>query len=248
MRIKQELVLAVLIACLLGGVAPSHAGDYPEATAMFLRLFDYIDADGDGVVPLAELFRQFELGEADVRAVKSIRELDRDADGSVGRDEARVGIIDRIEHQVQKTLGTDADGDGQISLIEYALSDPDTTGQAPDADGVTPAQRSHFKRRDLDGDGIATRAEIVLASDKGSARAYWIQLMRFRIKPLDRDGDGMLDRSERAPFRRLEPKDAEDRISMGKILYWFYSLERKDRAAIDAIFDKLEDARQHAEH
>lgn len=252
MRIKRVLVQPALIVCLLGGLEPvlakDHSKDYPAASAMFLRLFDYLDADGDGAVPLADLFRELGLEDAEARQVKSIRGLDQNSDGTVARAEGLGAMIGQIEYQVQRALGTDADGDGELSLLEYALSYPNRSGQAPDADGVTAEQRDGFRYYDLDGDGIATRAEIVSVRDQGYARSYWAQLMALKIKPLDRDGDGSLDRTERAPLKDWEPEGAEDRLTVREVSYWLYRVKPNDYPGIEAQINKIGNQTLHAEH
>src|SRR5688572_8919881 len=54
-----------------------------DAAAVFLKLFDLLDKDGDGSLPLSEIFDALELQQAEARQVKRVRALDRNGDGKV---------------------------------------------------------------------------------------------------------------------------------------------------------------------
>lgn len=244
-------LIRILAACSLGGsILPAEEPEAAEgpisAPAMFLRVFDYIDEDYDGVVPLADFFRVLDLRQAEARQIKSIRQLDQDSDSLVTRAEAEAGAHAQMEYQVQRTLSTDANGDGMVSPREYALSYPDTSGEAVDADGLTPAQRRGFRRLDTDSDGRTTQAEVERVISESYARWYWSQWMAARAQHLDRDGDGFLDESERDPLKALEPDETEERIALREVLYWFYRAKPADRSALEAQFEDIEGHTLHA--
>jgi Ca2+-binding EF-hand superfamily protein len=187
------------------GLAPGQTGqtasdaqrDDPEA--MYLRLFDLIDVDGDGVAPLADIFDALDLKRAEARQVKRVRALDANGDGKVTRAEAVAGVRAEIAYQTQRRLSTDADGDGEVTPIEYSLAVPDPDGKA-DSSGLTPMQQSAFKADDLDGDGRITRAEIQTRLSRSYASNYWALLMAVRARRADGNRDGLLDEQE---FARL---------------------------------------------
>lgn len=244
-------LICILAACSLGsGLLPGEgpeAADGPiSAPAMFLRVFDYIDENHDGVVPLADFFRVLDLQQAEARQIKRIRKLDQDSDSLVTRAEAEAGVHAQVEYQVQRTLSTDANGDGMVSPREYALSYPDTSGETADADGLTPAQRRGFRRIDTDSDGRTTQAEVERVIGESYARWYWSQWMAARAQHLDRDGDGFLDESERDPLKAVEPDETEERIALRQVLYWFYRAKPADHSALEARFEGIEGPTLHA--
>jgi Ca2+-binding EF-hand superfamily protein len=183
------------------GLAPGQTGqtasdaqrDDPEA--MYLRLFDLIDADGDGVASLADIFDALDLKRAEARQVKRVRALDANGDGKVTRTEAVAGVRAEIAYQTQRRLNTDADGDGEVTPIEYSLAVPDPDGKA-DSSGLTTMQRSAFKADDLDGDGRLTRAEIQTRLSRSYASSYWALRMAVRSRRADSNRDGLLDERE----------------------------------------------------
>jgi Ca2+-binding EF-hand superfamily protein len=183
------------------GLAPGQTGqtasdaqrDDPEA--MFLRLFDLIDVDGDGVAPLADIFDALDLKRAEARLVKRVRALDANGDGKVIRAEVVAGVRAEIVYQTQRRISTDADGDGEVTPIEYSLAVSDPDGKA-DSSGLTPMQQSAFKADDLDGNGRITRAEIQTRLRRSYASNYWALLMAVRARRADSNRDGLLDEQE----------------------------------------------------
>jgi Ca2+-binding EF-hand superfamily protein len=166
---------------------------------MYLRLFDLLDADGDGVAPLADIFDALDLKRAEARQVRRVRALDADGDGKVTRAEVVAGVRAELAYQTRRRLNTDADGDGELTPIEYSLAVPDPDGKA-DAGGLTPLQRSAFKADDLDGNGRLTRAEIETRLARAHAGSYWALLMAVRAGRADNNQDGVIDEQEFALF------------------------------------------------
>jgi Ca2+-binding EF-hand superfamily protein len=137
-----------------------------EARAAALRLFGRFDGDGDGVVTRTEASAPArELSRARFEA--RFAELDRDRDGRLSRWESRV--------PARRFVRVDRDGDGWLSPVELWTS---LQRSRRGGDG-TAAARPLLWKRDADGDGRVTRAEIERAAEA-----------RFRQR--DRDGDGEL--------------------------------------------------------
>jgi Ca2+-binding EF-hand superfamily protein len=207
LTVRLFTFLSVLLAfpfcagATTSGLAPGQTGQTPsdaqrdDPEAMYLRLFDLIDVDGDGVAPLADIFDALDLKRAEARQVKRVRALDANGDGKVIRAEAVAGVRAEIAYQTQRRLGTDADGDGEVTPIEYSLAVPDSDGKA-DSSGLTPMQQSAFKADDLDGNGRITRAEIQTRLRRIYASNYWALLMAVRARRADGDRDGLLDEQE----------------------------------------------------
>lgn len=182
--------------------SPFTSAKASDAAAMFLKLFDALDADRDGVVPLADVFDALNLGQAEARQVKRARALDGNGDGKVTRAEAIAGVHAEITYQTNRGMNTDADGDDILTPVEYSLSFPDPNGKA-DASGLTSAQMRGFKEDDLNGDGRITRDEIETRVVRAYAGIYWSQAMAFRARRADRDRDGAIDEQEFALLEGL---------------------------------------------
>ena len=138
----RALLLALSVLAPLPALLPAAAQTAPPEAA---RLLDQWDADGDGRVTLDEARahrgRVFDtldsdgdddLTAAEIEALRA-RFPDRRGDGSPRQDVD----LDRV-------LGLmDADGDGRLSRAEYMAATP-----------------RWFERRDTDGDGLLTGAEL----------------------------------------------------------------------------------------
>ena len=146
-----------------------------EARSGALRLFERFDRDGDGVVTRAEASaprREPSRARFDAR----FAELDRDRDGRLSRWESRL--------PARRFARVDRNADGWLSPAERWQAVQRSRRRPADA------ARPLLWRRDLDGDGRVTRAEVERAAER-----------RFRQR--DRDGDGKLtSRDARAAPRR----------------------------------------------
>lgn len=105
------------------------------------RMFERMDADGDGAITREEL-----------AAARSERfaAMDADGDGAVTAQElANYRMLRRAERRIRRL---DENGDGVLQLDEL------------------PGGERRFERFDLDGNGVVTRAEAELVRDLRGAR------------------------------------------------------------------------------
>lgn len=145
-----------------------------EARAAALRLFERFDRDADGVVTRAEASSP-RPHPTRARSDARFAELDRDGDARLSRWESRL--------PPRRFARLDRDADGSLSPAELWQSVRRSRRQPADA------ARPLLWRRDLDGDGRVTRAEIERAADR-----------RFRER--DRDADGQLTSRDARSRRR----------------------------------------------
>jgi Ca2+-binding EF-hand superfamily protein len=230
--------------------APVTAAKPADAVATFLKLFEALDTDRDGVVPLAHLFDALNLQQAEARQVKRARALDGNGDGKVTRAEAIASVHAEITYQTNRGMNTDADGDDTLTPLEYSLSYADPNGKA-DASGLTPAQQRGFQQDDLNGDGKVTRAEIETRVVRSYASSYWAQAMAVRARRADRNGDGLIDESEFAGlegapltpdaqerFRAAGAKDGQ--LAVQNTMFLFIRLNETQRAAAEKRLEEFE--------
>jgi Ca2+-binding EF-hand superfamily protein len=110
---------STLLAALLVGLAPLSAASAQDASG---RVFQRIDANGDGVISKDEIVAARD---------RRFQRLDKNRDGMIDRDEvdaARDAIMDRAD-AAQARLGNawrrmDANGDGKVSEEEFRASTP----------------------------------------------------------------------------------------------------------------------------
>jgi Ca2+-binding EF-hand superfamily protein len=206
---RKRSTLFVLVLCGVCLVCTTAAltrplADQGIAVTTFLKLFDALDDNRDGVVPLVVIFEALNLERAEARQVKRARALDGNGDGLVTRAEARAGIHAELTYQINRGMNTDVDGDDALTPQEYALSFPDPNGKA-EANGITPLQMRSFKGDDLDGDGKITRAEIEMRIVQAYETIYWSQWCAVRARRADRNGDRFIDEREFAVLEGLPP-------------------------------------------
>ncbi|HKX27276.1 MAG TPA: hypothetical protein VJ302_06255 [Blastocatellia bacterium] len=201
--------ISLLVLALVITTASARMDTPSDPVAMFMKLFDRLDEDRDGVVPLADLFEALNLKDAEARQIRRVRALDGNGDGKVSHDEAVAGVKAEIEYQTQRRMNTDADGDDELTPIEYALGVADPDGQA-NASGLTPLQQEAFKGDDLDGNGRITRTEMRTRVSIAYAGSYWALTMAVRARRADLNRDGAIDEQE---FALLEGGPAGEPLS-----------------------------------
>ena len=122
MRTKTKTLTAIAVAAALGGTALAGAS--------------YAGHRGDGMAFL-------DKGQLAVSAMELFESVDADADGKLTQAE-----IDRFRND--RHAAHDADGDGNLSLEEFAGLWHETT---------RPLTVRAFQMLDTDGDAVVTRAE-----------------------------------------------------------------------------------------
>lgn len=180
----------------------SSVAQRDDPVAMFLRLFDLLDADGNGVVPLTVVFDALDLKQAEARQVKRARALDSNNDGQLTHAEVVAGVKAEIAYQTQRRMNTDVNGNEEVVPAEYALAVADPNGKA-DASGLTPLQRSAFNYDDMNGDGKVTRSEVETRLSNAYAESYWALWMTVRTRRADGDQDDLIAEQE---FTQIEGK------------------------------------------
>lgn len=140
------------------------------------------------------------LGQYDIEYLKKI---DLNGDLKTDGDEMRKALTAILVDDLKDKLGVDSDGDGRLSLQEYALVVP-AKGEV-DEDGVDWHQRGHFEQDDANEDGYLDAGEMMGHTARALiGRSLLIHLM-FLLPGVDSDGDGELSETE---FSRLSENAA----------------------------------------
>jgi Ca2+-binding EF-hand superfamily protein len=237
------------LAARLAKVDASPTRSTAGTDATLLKLFDLLDTGHQMRVPLNRFFDALNFQQAEARQVKRLRELDVNGDGEVTREEARTALRNQIKTQVDRTMNTDADGNGVVSLEEYALSFPDVK-EKPGADGVTAAQRRGFQLYDADADGKVTREEARKIVEQGYESFFWPHWMALRAHALDQDRDGFLDATESAgllaQLTKVETTKAAraveamaDRLALKQLPHLFQRVSPADRPKVEETLGRL---------
>jgi len=150
-----------------------------------------LDTDCDDVVALVDLASVQGLSPEEPRAQARLSTFDPDENGHVAPAELATGIRAGAREQVDITMLTDANEDGELSLKEHALGFPDHEGK-PDATGFTPRQLQSFGFLDQDGDGRVTREEITVRHEATFLLIFWTRIVSHHMERIDTDGDGLL--------------------------------------------------------
>ena len=150
-----------------------------------------LDTDCDDVVALVDLASVQGLSPEEPRAEARLRTFDPNEDGHVAPAEIAAGIRAGALEQVDITMLTDANEDGELSLEEHALGFPDHEGE-PDANGFTPRQIQGFEFLDEDGSGRVTREEVTVRHEATFLFIFWARIVSHHMERIDTDGDGLL--------------------------------------------------------
>ena len=154
-----------------------------------------MDVECSGRVPVLRLVEIMDPGRSRPRQMNWVMSLDADEDGFVEPGEVGAGLWENLEHQVERRMHGDVDGDGLLSLREYALFVPDP-GAETNADNASDYQEERFASFDRDGDRHVTRGEIVEEFAASYIGRHWGRMVLFHLGRADRDGDGAVDRDE----------------------------------------------------
>ncbi|MXY25459.1 MAG: hypothetical protein F4Y45_13210 [Acidobacteria bacterium] len=122
-------------------------------------------------------------------------ELDFDADGFVEPGEVGAGLWQSLQHQVERRMHGDVDGDGALDPREYALFVPDP-GADTNEENVSDLQEARFASFDHNGDRRVTRREILDEFIRNNIARHWTRIVLFHLGRADADDDGVVDRAE----------------------------------------------------
>lgn len=156
---KRILILtAAMSALTIGAVSYAAEGGKHSAehrAERLDRMFEKLDANGDGAIDKAE-----------VEAGRTARfsAADANSDGVLTTDELSAAAAKRAEKHIERMMSRlDKDGDGSLSDAEYAAA----------GDGRDSKRGAKmFKRFDADGDGRVTRAEAEAHMAKHNKRGH----------------------------------------------------------------------------
>ena len=143
-----------------------------------------------------------------------------------------------------KLLLLDADGDGSITLSEYALSSPLVQDQQTDEDGFSQNQRRGFAYYDSNKNGVIDGTEIIRSTSyvEKKMRQYMAALL---ISRADIDKDSILSQSE---LKELSPKTKglPAAIPLSEAIYWLRLIESDDIAPLrDTLLEWKENPTQN---
>lgn len=178
MRIRNTSFIFFGLCLLAGAASAGHSGG---------KLFDKLDADGDGFITRAEesamAERRFKKRDADGDGILSAEELKtrhqckkrrwwgggkRSCHRCHKKHHWRAGLIEKM----------DTDGDGNVSMAEFSANSAEM-----------------FQKADTDGDERVTREEM-RAAYKRHRQERCRERSERRFEKLDADGDGWLSREE----------------------------------------------------
>jgi Ca2+-binding EF-hand superfamily protein len=152
--------LALAIGASTVPAAAQQAGSDDGPPERMERMFEMLDADGDGAVTREE----FEAAPS-----RRIAGMDADGDGQVSKAELEAVMVERAKARAEAMMARiDADGDGAASVEEFE--------KAGGSERRERRREKMFERIDVDDDGAVTRAE---------AEAAWA-----RMAERHRDGRG----------------------------------------------------------
>ncbi|MEM7232507.1 MAG: hypothetical protein AAF517_10050, partial [Planctomycetota bacterium] len=201
----------VLLPVTSGLLAHESDGEQHDPVADAVRdVFFSIDTDRDGIVSRKSVASALGVtrNHIDPRRLRTVKLMDEDGDGRINPDEFEAGFRAFLDGRVQNQLECDVDGNGSLSLREYALAVPDAKGKKRE-NGYTDRQVKQFAALDKDKSGEATREEIS-ASYPASA-LQWIPNLgtTVRMLALDENDDQKLALREFAVLYDGEPNAAE---------------------------------------
>ena len=154
-----------------------------------------MDIECGGAVSVVRLVEIMDPGRHRPRQMNWVMELDFDADGFVEPGEVGAGLWQSLQHQVERRMHGDVDGDGVLSPREYALFVPDP-GAETNAERVSELQEARFASFDRNGDRRVTRHEILDEFVRNNIARHWGRMVLFHLGRADADGDGAVDRQE----------------------------------------------------
>ncbi|MEA2905137.1 MAG: hypothetical protein QOI12_2524 [Alphaproteobacteria bacterium] len=229
----SRLALVIVSLCLPAANKPAAAQDVPASRAMRTLLpwahqgdalerflnkmhhsFRQSDADGDGLLTMADSTLRTMIGAASMRAALAleIARADLDRDGVVTADELRRFVQvdrrgqagtaaapegDQVEETIRRLMQADTNKDGRITWLEMVAYAKLRQKEMERGFGSAEGVYREFLQFDADGDGQLTPVEYETAA-------------AALFQTVDTDGDGTATREELAAYRTqpVEPKTA----------------------------------------
>jgi Ca2+-binding EF-hand superfamily protein len=191
--------------------APASAGKIavtakPEdAAAAFIEFFNVIDKDGNGEVTLTELLNAHNAEDAGPKILAQIKSWDTDRDGLISRTEGEAGVKAYVLEQVNQQFRADGDGDGVLSLSEFALAVHDPNGEKTPGSDITIRQETMFRSADVDKDSRYNRSEAIASLSRRSQYGYVGRRIAYRARIFDLDRDRRYDLREFAMIYGVKP-------------------------------------------
>lgn len=121
--------------------------------------------------------------------------MDANRDRTLTREEAERAIELAVTEAMDSPTSLDVNSDGEVSVREYALSQP-KTGRPVDEDGLDGHARGHFEREDLDRNGVITVGEIAKRASTNLSRRIRALQLCLRLALADSNEDGEVDLAE----------------------------------------------------
>ena len=175
-----------------------------------------MDLDCSGRAPVGRLVEIMNPGRHRPRQMNWVMDLDADGDGFVEPGEVGAGLWQSLEHQVERRMLGDVDGDGVLSPREYALFVPDP-GAERNADGMSRLQEARLANLDRNGDRRVSRLEVVDDFATSYITRHWSRILLFHFSRADSDGDGAVTQRELASAIRT----AGGAATPARLQVWF---------------------------
>lgn len=178
--------------------------DSQEIKSRMMHIFDFIDADKDGIISLEEVqewVKRLKKAMHSHQMTLEFQSIDKNGDGKVTLEELEATYTEGVdkaqleEHkeEVRKRFVTvDKDGDGSLNMEEISiLMDPskDDALLQIEVDEI-------FKTQDKDGDRAITLKEFLEVEGASSLGPAEKEELEKEFKNYDINGDGKIDEEE----------------------------------------------------
>jgi Ca2+-binding EF-hand superfamily protein len=167
-----------------------------DAVAAFIEFFTVIDKDRDGKVTLAELLDAHNAEEGGAKSFSQIKARDTDKNGMISLAEGEAGVKTYLLEQVEQQFKSDGDGNGVLSLGEFALAVHDQNGEKLPGGNITKRQEAMFRSADADKDERYNRAEAIALLSRRAQYGYIGRRVAYRARIFDLDRDRRYDLNE----------------------------------------------------
>ena len=154
-----------------------------------------MDLECSGRAPVGRLVEIMNPGRHRPRQMNWVMDLDTDGNGFVEPNEVGAGLWQSLEHQVERRMLGDVDGDGVLSPREYALFVPDP-GAERNQHGMSRLQEARLASLDHNGDRRVSRIEVVDDFARRYITRHWSRILLFHFRRADSNGDGAVTRRE----------------------------------------------------